>query len=179
MLNTRVCTTGAESPFQNGVCERNHAIIDHMLQKLVDDNPDTDIKVLLSWAVMAKNSLQMFHGYSSHQLVFGENPNLPNIAADKLPALEGKTSSEILAMHLNALHSARKAFIESEASESIRRALRSKIRASEQHYSSGDIVYYGNVRTNGWALQKSFFKMEKWYLCVIAVCSSGYLQTDW
>ena len=59
----------------------------------------------------------MWNGYSSHQLVFGENPNLPNIMNNKLPALQGTTRSEVFAQHLNAVHAARKAFIQTEADE--------------------------------------------------------------
>jgi transposase InsO family protein len=38
---TSICvlTTGAEAPYQNGLCERNHAIVDNMLHKLIMDNP--------------------------------------------------------------------------------------------------------------------------------------------
>ena len=98
--------------------------------------------VLLCWTNMAKNALQMYHGYSSYQIVFGRNPNLPNIMNVSLTALHGKTSSEIIAMHLNALQPARKAFVQSEADERVRRALRSKVRASEQVFNPGDRVYY-------------------------------------
>ena len=91
---------------------------------------------------MARNSLQMWNGYSSHQLVSGENPNLPNIMNDNLPALEGTTSSEVFAKHLNALHAARKIFIKTEADTRIRRALRNKVRASEQIFENGDRVFY-------------------------------------
>ena len=49
--------------------------------------------------------------------MFGENPNLPNIMNNNLPALQGTTSSEVFAEHLNALHAARKAFIQTEADE--------------------------------------------------------------
>ena len=34
ILNANVLTTAAESPFQNGLCERNHAVTDNMLLKL-------------------------------------------------------------------------------------------------------------------------------------------------
>ena len=50
-----------------------------MLVKLEADYGKLNAQTLLSWAKMARNSLQMWNGYSSHQLVFGENPNLPNI----------------------------------------------------------------------------------------------------
>ena len=51
-------------------------------------------------------------GTVATNLFFGENPNLPNIMKDNLPALEGSTSSEVFAKHLNALHAARKIFIQ-------------------------------------------------------------------
>ena len=56
----------------------------------------------------------MWNGFSSHQLVLWKNPNLPNIITETLPALQGVTTSEILKHHLDAMHSARKAFIKCE-----------------------------------------------------------------
>ena len=61
---------------------------------------------------------------------------------DTLPALEGRTSSEIVAQHLNASHSARKAFIGAETSDKIRRALKHQIRPSRKPFNEGDLVYY-------------------------------------
>ena len=142
VLNVVAATTAAQSPFQNGLCERVHSVTDMMLLKLRADNPNTDIDVLLCWACNARNSLQMWHGFSSYQLVFGQNPNLPNIMTDNPPALQGSTTSEVLATHINALHAARQAFIQSESSERIRRALRHKIRACEERFDNGDTVYY-------------------------------------
>ena len=132
MLNVQLCTTAGESLFQNGLCERVHVISDMMLLKLEADYGKMISQTLLSRANIARNALQMGNGYSSHQLVLGENPNLPNIMQDTLPALEGTTCSEVFSQHLNALHAIRKAFIQSEAEERIRRALRNKVRASEQ-----------------------------------------------
>ena len=150
VLNIEILTTAAESPFQNGLCERNHAVVDNMLHKLKEQHPKTDLQVLLCWANMAKNSLQMCHGFSSHQLVFGQNPNLPNVLTDRPPAIQGMTTSEVLSKHLNALHSARRSFIESEACERVRRALRCKMRASEEKYDHGDRVYYKRESQERW-----------------------------
>ena len=150
ILNIEVATTAADSPFQNGLCEKIHSVTDNMLMRLQEQCPNTPIEVLLCWANMARNSLQMWHGFSSYQLVFGKNPNLPNILTDGLPALSGTTTSEVLTTHLNALHAARKAFIESEAHERIRRALRSKVRASEQHFENGNRVYYKREGSDRW-----------------------------
>ena len=150
VLGIEVITTAAESPFQNGLCERVHAVTDSILTKLVADDSEKPVEVLLSWANMARNSLQMWHGYSSYQLVFGKNPNLPNIMTDDLPALDGLTTSDILAEHLNTLHATRVAFIQSEADERIRRALRSKVRTSEQMFQNGDRVFYKREGKDRW-----------------------------
>ena len=117
ILNVRVLTTAAESPFKNGLCERVHAVTDMMLLKLEEENRNTDSQILLGkygW-----NTLQMWNGFSSHQLIFGKNPNLPCVT-DGLPGLEGSTSSDTFAQHLNALHSSRRAYIQTEANGRIR-----------------------------------------------------------
>ena len=88
VLKVRVSTTAAESPFQIGLCERVHAITDMMLLKLEEENGRTDSQILLCLVNMTHNSLQKLNGYSSHQLVFGQNLNLPGIMTDRLPALE-------------------------------------------------------------------------------------------
>ena len=73
MLNVRLMTTAAERPFQNGLCERVHAVTDIMLLKLTEENQSTDSQTLLGWANMARDALQMWNGFSSHQLGFGQN----------------------------------------------------------------------------------------------------------
>ena len=60
---------------------------------------------------MARNTLKMWNGFSSHQLIFGKNSSLPGIMTDGLPELEGSTSSETFAQHLSALHAASKALL--------------------------------------------------------------------
>ena len=121
-----------------------------MLEILVEENPHTNEKLLLAWANVAKNSLQMWNGFSSYQLVLGKNSNLPNIMTEKLPALQGVTSSEILKTHLDALFSARRAFMKCEADEKIRRALRHQIRTSEEIFGPGDSVFYKRDGSNKW-----------------------------
>jgi transposase InsO family protein len=65
ILNIGLCTTAADSPFQNGLCERVHAITDMMLTKHHADYGKVNLQTLLSWANMTRNSLQMWNGYSS------------------------------------------------------------------------------------------------------------------
>ena len=120
-----------------------------MLLKLQEENEKTDRQTLLSWANMARNTLQMWNGFSSRQLIFGKNPSLPGIMTDGLPAFKGSTSSETFAQHLNALHDARRAYIQTETDERIR-ALRGKVRAAEKTYVNGNAVYYKREGKERW-----------------------------
>ena len=81
----------------------------------------------------------------------GRNLNLPSVINDKPPALEGTTSSEVVAKNLNALHEVRKAFIENGAPEKLRRALRHKIRPiTSITYQPGDKIYYKHQNSKEW-----------------------------
>ena len=118
-FNVEVCNTGAESPWQNGICERNHAAIDLCVEKMLEDDQTLSLEVALAWAVNAKNSISNYSGFSPYQLVLGQNPNLPSVLTDDLPALEGKSEQDLVTVHLNALHAAHKAFVKAETSERI------------------------------------------------------------
>ena len=65
IFNIRLCTTAGMSLLQNGLCERVHAVTDMMLIKLEAENRNVDIETILAWANIARNSLQMWHGFSS------------------------------------------------------------------------------------------------------------------
>ena len=141
-IGCRVETGAGYAAWMNGLNERNHSVVDRCFAKIMNDYPRMDPVIALAWAVTAKNSFPMHGGFSSFQLVFGKNPKLPNIMTDRLPALEGITTSESVAAHINALYAGRRAFMEAQCDEKIRQALRHKVRAVEKHYVSGEQVFY-------------------------------------
>ena len=149
-VNITVHTTAAEAPWSNGLCERHNLVIAEMVTKVMDDT-NCSVGLAVNWAVHAKNSLANVHGFSPYQLVFGRNPNIPGVLTDKPPALYGETSTDIVRENLNALHRAREAFIRSESSEKVRRALRHNVRGSaDTRYVTGDTVYYKRVNEKKW-----------------------------
>ena len=141
-LGMKVETGAGYAAWMNGLNERNHAVVDRCYGKVMKENPRMDPVIALAWAVTAKNGYPMHGGYSSFQLVFGKQPTLPNLVTDKLPALEGVTTSQSVAAHINAMYGARKEFMAAQCDEKIRRALRHKVRAVERRYLSGEEVYY-------------------------------------
>ena len=79
----------------------------------------------IPWAISAKNSLSNTYGFSPYQLVFGKDINLPDVQND-LPPAQNTNTSPLIARHLMALHKARRAFINQESCEKLRRALNKK-----------------------------------------------------
>ena len=67
---------------------------------------------------------------------------------DQLPALAAATTNEVARINLNALHAARKSFIEAESSKIIQRALRSNVR--DEEFVTSDTVYYRRLNCKGW-----------------------------
>ena len=148
--NLKLFTTGAYSPWQNGLCERNHAHTDNILQSVLRDYPQLSLKSALTWACTAKNSLTTIHGFSPFQLVFGRNIRLPNILNDPPPTYEIKTRSKALRDNLTAIHATREAHMKAESCEKLKRALKSKVRTFDHTYQHGDYVYFKRERQEGW-----------------------------
>ena len=149
-LNINVKTTAAESPWSNGIVERHNLVISEMLDKVLHDFNCT-FEIALAWCINAKNSLTNIHGFSPYQLAIGSNPNLPSCHTDKLPALTNQPSNKIISDNLCALHKAREAFIASENSEKIRRALSHNTRTfGDIKYFTGDSVYYKRASSRSW-----------------------------
>ena len=150
-FNINIKTTAAESPWSNGLIERHNSVLGNIVSKMMSEEQGYSLNTAVAWAVSAKNSLKNVYGFSPNQLVFGKNPNFPCVMNNKLPALEGVTSSKIVAENLNAMHNARKAFIKAEADEKLRRALRHQVRtSSEVKFITGDKVYYKRRSDDTW-----------------------------
>ena len=85
-----------------------------------EDNPDLKPEEILAHALHAKNSLQIVHGFSSYQLVFGQLDNIPGTPT----MLDDNIHRRVMIKHLNALYSDRQAYIKSESDSKIKVALK-------------------------------------------------------
>ena len=64
----------------NAVVERHHAIVDRILEKMVEDRPGIDIQEALGWAIHS-HMYPGTHGWSLFQLTFGRNPRIPGVGS--------------------------------------------------------------------------------------------------
>ena len=141
-FNIILKTTAAESAWSNGLCERHNGILNNNVNKVIE-SCGCSLDVAVAWAVSAKNTLANVYGFSPNTLVFGKNPNFPTAFVNKPPANNLTCLNDYVRDNLNAMHAARKEFIEQESSERLRRALNKKSRTYSNHvYCQGDRVYY-------------------------------------
>ena len=173
-LNIVIRTTPAQSPWSNGLNERHNGILNEMVVKTMEDI-GCALGVALPWAISSKNSLHNVNGFSPNHLVFGQNPNMPSVLSDNLPALEGVSSSQLVMNNLNAMHAARSAFVQAESSEKLRRALRHKVRTDNaSEFSNGDLVLYKRNESNRWMGPGSVIGTENKQ--VLVKHGSGYVR---
>ena len=143
-LGVRSTFTAAYSPNQNGTNERNHAIVDSMIVKMRMHDPDMPASIALTWALMAKNTLQNISGFSPFQIVFGQNPVLPSVYAAGPSGLEEAVMAKSVAKNINAMHLAREAYIAGESDKVLKAALKDRIYTRGNNIKIGNWIYFKN-----------------------------------
>ena len=149
-LDIELMKTAAESPWSNGTCERHNGILKISILKTMEES-GCSIESATAWATSSKNTLSNHDGYSANILVFGRNPSFPSVVSDKLPALTAENLACTVEENLSAMRFARKALIEAESSEKIKRALSHNVRGNtEIKYDSGDKVFFKRNEQKRW-----------------------------
>ena len=141
-MNIQMLTTGAYSPFQNGLCEKNHHVVDMMIEKMMTGDEELTVSRALRGALFAKNSLTTVNGFSPLQLVTGRQPRIPGAAHDNMdPANSLQTDHKLTHERITDIFGYRKAFIEAENSNRLKRSLKHKGTKPEV-FEQGDRVFY-------------------------------------
>ncbi len=150
-LDIRVNTSPSESPWCNGLVERHNGVVGAMISKIMEET-NVHRSIAIAWAQNAKNTLNNVYGFSPHFLVFGCNPVIPNLMnTTSLPALNSTTASKVVSDHLSAMVEARKAFVELENTDRLKRALKERVYPqSTARFMSGDKVYFKRAKTKDW-----------------------------
>ena len=152
--------TAGDSHWQLGRVEAHGSVIKEMLSRIDKEVPvkdAVDFRRALIQACNAKNTLARVHGYTPAQAVLGVSRRLPaSITADESAISHALGDAETLEADrfrhsLELRTTARKAFIETDNSSSLRRALLRRSRPVRHNFEAGDMVLYwrrkgGNLR---------------------------------
>ena len=146
----RHITTGAHSPFSNGLNERNHHTVDLMMEKIMDSDPSISFEQALSKAVYAKNIMLNVHGFSPAQILTGRQPRLPGATNDNRPPQdEVDVTSKHVHDELKLMDTARDSWLQVDTGRRLKDAM--QVRPSPlEHYEPGDSVYYRFGRDPRW-----------------------------
>ena len=93
-------TTAANSPYSNGLCEKNHKVVDLIMEKLMDGDPSLNEADALNFALNAKNMETNNKGFSSMQIVYGFNPTLPGLINGTAASLDDEYINSDVKNHI-------------------------------------------------------------------------------
>ena len=150
-FNIRIFTTAGYSPFQNGICERNHATVDEIIDKMMTSGKYKSVREALNAAIFAKNIRTSTLGFSPFQIVFGSNPRIPGAIENEPPAESGMTITSLVQKRLQSIFDARKAMAEVENKSRLKAAEKSSHVAKFQAYNIGDEVYFRMGNSSKWS----------------------------
>ena len=125
-LDINIRMTAASSPWMNGGCERNHATVDRIVEKILEEDPSIALQKAVDLACFVKNSELNKSGFSSIQLTYGKSPFFPGCSDCSPGSIELDGSNEYLKI-LRRIDTARIAARETDCNHRIKVALKSKI----------------------------------------------------
>ena len=150
-FNVKIFTTARYSPYQNGICERNHSTVDEIIDRMMTSSRYTSVRDALGAAIFAKNIRITSLGFSPYQIVFGSNPRIPGAIENEPPAEHGTTITSLVQRRLQAIFDARKAMAEVENKHRLKMADKSSHTGKFEFYNMGDEVYYKLAHNSKWS----------------------------
>ena len=78
-FDIRLTATAAMTANANGICERQHAVVDRMMDKMITADPSLTPEMALAWSVWSANALELTEGISPFMIVFGKAPMHPTL----------------------------------------------------------------------------------------------------
>ena len=149
-LNITIKMTAASSPWMNGSCERAHATVDKLVEKILEDDPKVDLQKAVDLACFVKNSEVNQTGFSPLQLHTGRSPTFPGLSDCSPASIDLEGSNEYIKV-LRRMDHARVEARKIDCNQRLKAALKSKINPSlEQSYHFGQSVWFKIQSSHKW-----------------------------
>ena len=153
-LDISIRMTAAASPWMNGACERSHATVDRIIEKLLEDDPKLGIQKAVDLACFAKNMEITKTGFSPLQLFCGKSSSFPGYSDATPGTVELEGSNEYLKV-LRRMDTARVAARQIDCDQRIKVALKSQInKSNERRYGYGDSIWFKIDSSHKWRAGK-------------------------
>ena len=175
LQGTEVKQIPGEAHWQLGRTENHGGWFARILSKVISEHCPENV---LQWEecvihAHVKNSMIQYYGHTPHQHVFGQNPRVPSDLLDEplsvIPAT-ASLSDEQMAKAQAIRSSARRAVIEMQDSNSLRRALFARPRIDLQ-FAPGDLVAYW--RNQKFQAGQGVVTGGKWFGIAVVIGSIG------
>ena len=95
-LNISIKMTSASSHWSNGSCERAHATVDKIVEKILEDDPKIGLQKDVDWACFVKNTEINKTGFFPLQLFTGKSPTFPGLSDCSTANIEMDGNNEYL-----------------------------------------------------------------------------------
>ena len=149
-LNITVKMTAASSPWMNGSCERAHATVDKMVEKILLDEPKIGLQKAVDLACFVKNTEINKTGFSPLQLFCGKSPSFPGLSDCSPSSIELEGNNEYIKI-LRRMDEVRVSARQIDCNQRMKLALKSKVNPScEKSYNYGDRVHFKLDSSNKW-----------------------------
>ena len=134
--------TAASSPWSNGSCERSHATVDRIVNKILEDDPKMGLQKAVDWACFVKNTEINKTGFSPLQLFTGRSPAFPGLSDCSPANIEMDGNNEYMKV-LRRMDTVRIEARKINCDQRLKTALKSKINSScQRSYIFGDSVWF-------------------------------------
>lgn len=149
-LNISIKFTAASSPWMNGSCERNHATVDRIVDKIMADDPNMNLQKAVNLACFVKNTEINKTGFSPLQLFCGRSPSFPGLSDCSPGSIELEGNNEYLKV-LRRLDEARIQARNVDCNQRIKVAMKSQINSScEKNYTYGNPIWFKMDTSQKW-----------------------------
>jgi len=120
--------TASYSPQMNGLNERNHGVVDLMVEKIRRDEPRMSMQEAVNQAAWAQNTIiNHQRGFSPFQLVYGRNPGIPGVSECSTGALEELSPNEISRGIFDRMNRIRLEFLKNETDWRLKTAMKDNL----------------------------------------------------
>ena len=160
-MDIKIKMTAAEAPWQNGICERNHASADVIIDKILLEKPEMKIQDVINQAAFARNCDVNKTRFSALQLMTGLNPYFPGLGDANVANSNFDSSSKYMKT-LKNIDEVRVKFREVDCNDKLKKAFGERMNNNvEKQYEMGESLFFFDDKKKEWKKGTALIRLGK------------------